>query len=169
MSFMMTKIGFQILILCFFTSGFAANKTWTGKTSSDWNTAANWLGGLPANGDNIIIDPGYYSSGTAPIIVSSSSFSPKDIVIQNAGALTINASLFVIGDITVTASSSLNTTDAANGYIYFNGITNLRGNGMFIFPNIVINNEKTLNQNSINTIYVKGSWTNNGGLFIPRS
>ena len=156
----MIRIGFQILLFCSFTSGFAANKTWTGATSSDWNTAGNWLGGLPANGD-------YYSSGTAPIIVSSSSFSPKDIVIQNGGTLTINSSLTVTGNITVDASSTLSTTDPTNGCIYFNGINSLLGNGTFIFPNIVINNEKTLNQNSITTINIKGNWTNNGGVFIP--
>ena len=34
-----------------------ANGTWIGGTSSDWNTTANWCGGVPASGANILFSP----------------------------------------------------------------------------------------------------------------
>lgn len=39
-------------------SVFAANITWNGSVSTNWNTAANWTGGVPASGDNVTIPVG---------------------------------------------------------------------------------------------------------------
>jgi hypothetical protein len=147
----------------------AANKIWTGATNNVWNTSGNWSEGTPVSGDNIIIDPSNYSSGRAPVISSSSAFSPNDITIQNGGSLTINDAITVTGDVTVTSASTLTTTAVNSGFIYFNGTSNLLGSGTFIFANVVLNSGKALNHKDPATIIVKGSWTNNGGTFIPNT
>ena len=35
---------------------FAADRTWTGATSADWNTNGNWTGGTPSSGDNALFN-----------------------------------------------------------------------------------------------------------------
>lgn len=163
------RLAFLIFLMGLSSITYADTKIWTGGTSSNWNTAGNWSGGLPVTNDNITIDPSNYSSGVAPVISASSTFTPKNITIKNGGTLTVNTTLIVTGDITVTSGSSITTTDASNGAIYFNGATNLLGNGTFTFPSVIINNGKSLNQSEPTTIVVQGDWTNNGGIFVPNS
>jgi hypothetical protein len=163
----MKKVLLLYILLLFSMDFFAANKVWIGSNSSNWNTAGNWSGGIPSNGDNVIIDPSNYNAGVAPVINSASVFSPANITIQNAGSFTINAALTISGNISVASTSTLTTTNPSDGVVYFNGTTTLLGTGTFIFPNIVINSGKTLEQREATLINVKGSWTNNGGSFIP--
>lgn len=73
----------------------AFSQTWEGDVSADWNDPLNWSGNtLPANGDNVVVDPANYTN--APIMSTNSAFEPGDITISNSGTFTITA-----GDITV--------------------------------------------------------------------
>lgn len=165
---MKQQLVFLFFGLCFLSS-FATEKSWSGAYNNDWNDAANWLGGLPLNGDDIIIDTAYYPSGFDPIISSASSFEPNSILIQPGGVLTINGIVVLTSDIMVEEGGTLTTTDAANGFVCFNGTSHLLGSGSFVFPNVIINEGKSLSQNGPESIFVKDSWTNNGGSFMPNT
>ena len=45
-----------VLFLFFSFQGNAATKTWNINTAGDWQVAANWTGGLPIAGDDIVIN-----------------------------------------------------------------------------------------------------------------
>lgn len=82
----------------------AANKTWTGSTSTAWSTASNWSGGtVPGSGDDVII-PTSPSGGRMPTI--SSNISVKSITIQTGATLThTSGTLSVIGgDLDITGT-----------------------------------------------------------------
>jgi hypothetical protein len=83
---------------------FAANKTWNGSTSSDWNVGENWDGGnVPAAGDKAIIPTGL----TNYPIITSGTVDIKDIKITGTGSLTISGGTFrVSGKIEFLATTS---------------------------------------------------------------
>ncbi len=43
----------------------AATKTWTGAVDSDWATAGNWAGGVPAAADDVVINGGNITSAAS--------------------------------------------------------------------------------------------------------
>ena len=64
----------------------AANAAdWTGGTSTDWNTATNWSGGLVPTGENAMINNG--GSGNITTISANLSVTPNDIDIRNGSRL----------------------------------------------------------------------------------
>ncbi|MFK7954170.1 MAG: T9SS type A sorting domain-containing protein [Ekhidna sp.] len=81
------------------------NKDWEGDVSSDWNDANNWEGNtFPGVNSDIVIDATKYTN--APIISTASSFTPRDVVIENAGVLTIQASFTFSDDLTMRDNGS---------------------------------------------------------------
>lgn len=96
----------SIIILLVTLNVEGADKTWEGDIDSDWNNPNNWDGNaLPANGDDIFINPTNYT--TAPILSVASTFDPDDIFINNGAIFTINGTgtLTVADDIFVDAST----------------------------------------------------------------
>ncbi|WP_448518598.1 T9SS type A sorting domain-containing protein [Rhodoflexus sp.] len=87
------------LSLFFIVLGASAQtSTWTGASSTDWNTAANWTGGVPTASSTVIIN----ACTTCPVLPSGTT---------NIGRLTLN------GRIDTNASSGtlvLNTNQGAN-------------------------------------------------------
>ena len=65
------------------SAAYAAD--WTGGTSTDWNTATNWSGGLIPTGENAIINNG--GSGSIATISANLSVTPNDIDIRNGSRL----------------------------------------------------------------------------------
>ena len=58
---------------------------WTGDTSTDWNTATNWIGGSVPTGQNAIINNG--GSGSIATISANLAVTPNDIDIRNGSRL----------------------------------------------------------------------------------
>lgn len=88
--------------------------TWIGISSSDWNTASNWCGGIPTSATDIIIPS---SAPNMPNLDAGSGTS-KNITISNGGTLTIGgaAVLDLFGSV-----SNNGTFNAATGNINFKG------------------------------------------------
>lgn len=102
---------FAILFLLLSHLVNAAAKTWTGATSTDWNTAGNWsASGVPGSGDDVTI-PTTPSGGRMPTI-SSGTFTIKTLTIQTGATLTqTGGTLSVIGG----ATSITGTYDQSAG------------------------------------------------------
>ena len=102
-----------------FTDG---SDTWIGGASgapNDWNTAANWSGGVPGNGDDVII-PG--SLTFYPILTNGQSFSlNKSLTINSGGQVTINSGA------TLTVNSG---ATVVNGTLNISGTYNVGGQNM---------------------------------------
>ena len=83
--------------------------TWTGNSSTDWETTGNWSSGsVPTSGDDILIP----STVTDPVITTS--VSGVDLTIESGGELTISGSgsLTLSGDVDV--SGTLNYTSSGS-------------------------------------------------------
>src|SRR6266568_8714367 len=72
-----TVIGVCALTLAGLPSSSQAQSTWNGSASTDWNTAANWTGGVP-NGGNAIITT---TNPRIATITSTISATPVDILV----------------------------------------------------------------------------------------
>jgi hypothetical protein len=93
-----------------------ATNTWTGTTSTDWNTASNWCAGVPTSASDVII-----LSGT-PFAPTVNANSDTRTITINAGAtvtVTTTGNLNVYGNIV--NNGTLNTTA---GTLSFRGATN---------------------------------------------
>lgn len=90
----MTRI-FMIAFLAFMSSA-VFGQTWNGSTSSDWNNASNWNGGVPSSNSAVTI-PGNTSFN--PII--STAVTVKSITVgdwNNATILTVNGGDFTVSE-----------------------------------------------------------------------
>jgi hypothetical protein len=88
------------------------NNSWIGQTSTNWNTASNWCGGVPTSTNNVLIPTG-------------TNFSPVVTGTANAGSVTINtgASLSVPNGarLNIHGNYANNGTMNAQGTIAFQG------------------------------------------------
>ena len=73
-----------------------ASNSWLGVVSSDWNTAANWCGGVPTATSDISIPTG---TNFAPMITSSGMV--RNLVIENGATMTVTQGgrLMIYGDL----------------------------------------------------------------------
>jgi hypothetical protein len=102
---MLKLLMFPMLFILCIGNADAAVKKWIGGTSSDWNNAANWEGGVfPGLSNDGLIDPANYTY--APVISVNSTHSFKKLIVQNGGVLTIQANMDVKDDITVKDAGS---------------------------------------------------------------
>ena len=77
--------------------------TWLGGTSSDWNTASNWVGGVPTSTTNVIIPPGPMYQ---PVVSNAPVAECNNLTIESGATLTINP----LGNATVTGTLTNNGT-----------------------------------------------------------
>jgi hypothetical protein len=142
-----------IIVSSIATLSVKSSNNWVGAVSSDWNTAANWCGGVPVATTDVTI-----TAGTP--------FSPVVNGIANAYTITIgsNASL------TVNAGGTLNlygdfvnngTFNATTGTVAFRGPANqtvaamsvgnviMNGAGVTLNGNMTVNNTLTLTNGNI--------------------
>jgi hypothetical protein len=104
------------LVLLLFSSGYGwgVTKTWTGASSTDWNTAGNWSpSGVPGAGDDVVI-PDTFN----PPVLSDLTTTVASVTIS-ADSLTINsnsgdASLTITGNLTIASGASLIIIEPAN-------------------------------------------------------
>ncbi len=128
--------------------------TWIGSTSTDWNTASNWCGGVPTSTTDIIIPTG---TTFAPTVGVSGSVC-RNITINNGATLTGSTNtLSVSGNWTNNGTFNSNT-----GTINFNGTVQSIGGAGNTFNNLTLSNSgaKTLTAVTINgTLSIQGSST----------
>lgn len=93
-----------------------SSNSWVGQVSSDWNTAANWCGGVPVSTTNVTINAG---TPFSPVI--SALASANNVTIGAGATLTIDP----IGTLNLYGDFVNNGTFIANaGTIAFRGATN---------------------------------------------
>jgi trimeric autotransporter adhesin len=93
-----------------------SSNNWVGQVSSDWNTAANWCGGVPVSTTNVSINAG---TPYSPVI--SGTANANTVTIGTGAALAINASgtLNLYGNFI-----NRGTLNATSGTVAFRGTTN---------------------------------------------
>jgi hypothetical protein len=92
--------------------------TWTGATSTDWNTASNWCGGvIPGANTSISISGG----GLQPVV--SGSATCESLTVNSGASLTINSggSMSVSGNLVNTGTITINSTIASSGSLIVTG------------------------------------------------
>lgn len=76
------------LMVWLISQNILAQKTWTGTTNTDWNTASNWSpSGVPTLGDIIVIN----NATNDPVISSGTTANGLQITINTSGSLTVNS------------------------------------------------------------------------------
>ncbi|HET6244547.1 MAG: T9SS type A sorting domain-containing protein [Bacteroidetes bacterium] len=124
---------------------FAAIKTWTGNSNSNWNTTENWLpSGEPASGDDIIINSINYTGAKANPSFNST-FSGKNIEIWNSAVLTITGgTLTFTGTLKLNGSSTASPLiDIVNGTFTVNGTSSWLGHSASV-PELKISEGKSI-------------------------
>ncbi|OIP83358.1 MAG: hypothetical protein AUK44_05500 [Porphyromonadaceae bacterium CG2_30_38_12] len=102
-------------VTCTRTTGFTQGSatvtvnpyiSWSGVTSTDWNTASNWCGGIPTSNDNVLIPNAPLNQ---PIISTSDDGLCNSIIIENGASVTVSTadSLKVSGNMTNAGTISL--------------------------------------------------------------
>ncbi|TXD76293.1 T9SS type A sorting domain-containing protein [Algoriphagus ratkowskyi] len=153
--------------------------TWFGVTSSDWNTASNWCGGIPTLTTDVIIPSGTPFSPTIGVaggktqsieVASGATLTSEgSAVLEVAGNWTINGT-FNSGSTSIVefkgpAISTINSGSFAN--VSFTGAgTKVATAGLTITGNVLITNNFTT---GAFTHTVGGSWTNSGCLLATGS
>ena len=111
----------------------ATAQRWTGSSSSDWNTAANWTClTVPVTTDNVTIPV----TTTQPILLSSATGNVNNLTVASAASVFLNSS----SQLNVAGNFSNNGTVSGTGVIYLNGTSAqaLSGNG--IVNNMTLSN-----------------------------
>ncbi|OQP58245.1 hypothetical protein A3860_07960 [Niastella vici] len=164
-----------IIVSTIATLSVKSSNNWVGDVSSDWNTAANWCGGIPVSTTDVTINAGTRFS---PVI--SGTANANSIIIGSGATVTINAggTLNLYGNFV-----NSGTLNATSGTIAFQGATNQTvaamsiGNvimngtgGVTLNGNMTINNTLTLTNGNITpgsyNVYLNNSTTGSAGSHI---
>lgn len=151
-----------VLFICF--QQIKAQTTWTGATSTDWNTTTNWDTGIvPIASTNVIIA----NVGNTPVITTAVTI--NQITVNTSATLTLNsgASLILNG-----ASSNSGTINGNAGTITISGtFTNNTGailtlnSGASLVLGGASSNNGTINSSAgAGTITINNTFTNAGTL-----
>ncbi|MEQ1745914.1 MAG: hypothetical protein ABMA02_10835, partial [Saprospiraceae bacterium] len=159
------------LLSCFFTATLllltgtlAAQTTWDGSSSSDWNTAANWSAGVPGVGDDVTIP----NVANDPVIPVGPGAVAKSVTINSGAALTINASasLTLNGATAGTKSLTNNGTVINNGTLSV-GTTSSSGEyGIWNYTSFTNNGTINLDRVGLMALVNDGTFTNSGTMLI---
>ncbi len=127
--------------------------TWLGGTTTDWNTASNWCGGVPTSATNVVIPAG----GNQPVIGVAGGLC-NNITINTGATLTITGSntLTVSGDWSNSGTFTANTSTVTyNGTVQnlagvtYNNLIISGGNTKTMQGNVTINGTLTLTNGNI--------------------
>jgi len=132
------------------------NGTWLGITSSDWNNASNWCGGVPTSTTNVSIDPG---TPFSPII-NTNAFC-NNIVVNSGASLTFSGntnSLDLKGDFQLYGSFN-----PSNATVIFSG-TAFQTIPAVSYNNIIVNGGGSKDIGGF--VIVNGTLTLTNGLIV---
>lgn len=118
----------------------AQAQEWLGTIDDNWNDPANWSD-WPLGGENVTIDPSFYTGAQAsPVLSGNSVFIPDRLFIENGaqvtlqGALTVADRLIVGSEAEVTMNSGTLNSDRLI----------MEGGGAFVLANGTINVQSVL-------------------------
>ncbi|MEP6794325.1 MAG: hypothetical protein ABJB16_08370, partial [Saprospiraceae bacterium] len=119
------------------SGGTCTTGTWLGTTSTDWNVASNWCGGIPTATTDIIVPAGPTNQ---PVIGAAGGLS-RNLTINSGASLTISGS----NTLSISGNWSNNGTFTANtSTVTFNGTTqSIGGSVTTLFNNLVLSNSGT--------------------------
>ena len=127
----------------------SATNTWIGSTSTDWNTAANWCGGVPTSASNVEIpsgttfSPSIYQTANA-VANSVNIFNGATLSMSNGYSLSITSG----GSITTNSSGTFTAGDGTVNFLGSGTITgtiafyNVNLSGLVAFSNAVTVNNR---------------------------
>jgi autotransporter-associated beta strand protein len=152
-----------IVVSCALSTANAQDNLWTGSTSTDWNTAANWsLGNVPT-GQNAIVDTAPANIATISADISAT---PNDIVVRGGGRLDHTAGtagtgggswMFVGQNDTAGTYNLANTGSVAGGITGFaQGTGSLNATGNLLVGAFGDNRTGTVRVNTSGTLAVSG-------------
>jgi hypothetical protein len=114
------------------TASVVSSGTWLGNTSTDWNTSANWCGGIPTSSTNVVINSG---ASNFPNLSTGADGFANSVTINSGGSLTMggsetltitaggsftNSGTFTAGSCTAVAIAA---TGSVTGTVAFNNVT----------------------------------------------
>ena len=154
-----------IAVSCALSAANAQENFWTGTTSTDWNTAANWsLGNVPT-GQNAIVDSTPANIATISADISAT---PNDIVVRGGGRLDHTAGtagtgggswMFVGQNDTAGTYNLANTGSVAGGITGFaQGTGSLNATGNLLVGAFGNNRTGTVRVNTSGTLAVSGEF-----------
>jgi len=121
------------IVTLLITNGTFAQKTWTGTSSTVWNTANNWSpSGIPTSSDDVIIPV----APTNQPVISGSTGVCKNLTINAGASLGIsattlnNASLMASGNATISGALTIGGQVAKTGKLTVVNITWVSGSSM---------------------------------------
>ncbi len=137
------------------TMTVAPSQTWIGVTSTDWNTASNWCGGMPTSATDVIIPSGAANMPNLTGVAGTA----RNITINTGGSLTIgtNGTLDLFGNIInngtfATTSGNINfrgTSSQAIPAFTANNVTANGNGGVVLGGKATINGTLTLTNGKI--------------------
>lgn len=153
----MKNLSLRLLIVFFLiTNGILAQKTWTGTTSTTWNTSTNWSpNGVPGSTDNVVIPS---APANQPVINGTTSPVCNNLTVNSGATLTISATSVANGQLTVAGTATF------NGALSIGGL--LSKTGKIIATNIIWNSTATIAAGLNARCEVSGNWTFSSGSSI---
>jgi len=143
------------------TASLVNNGTWLGSTSTDWNTASNWCGGVPTSSTNVVINSG---ASNYPNLSIGADGVANTISINSGGSFTMGGSELL----TITAGGNIANsgtfTAGANTSLIFAGTASVTGT--ISFNNVTISGALTPSA----ATSINGTLTiNSGGTVVSNS
>lgn len=134
-----------ILALFFLIQGILLAQTWTGATSTDWNTATNWSSATVPLSTSSVIIPNSVGSGRWPVLAANTTV--KDFLSYAGSQLNVNGfSLIVNGDFDM--RGTINNTKAAT-----NIVITVNGGGSNYLRACTFNDTLTFNYNGTTAFF----------------
>ncbi len=138
----------SIALLTFSGSIILAQKTWTGATSTAWNTATNWSpSGVPAPTDDVIIPS---APANQPVVNGTITPVCKNLTINSGASLSI------------TATTSNNALLTASGNATINGALSIGGvigkTGKLVAVNVTWGSTASMSGSFAGRMEVSGNW-----------
>lgn len=157
-----------------FTVTVIPTGTWLGTTSTDWNDASNWCGGIPSSTTDVVI-PTTPMGPHFPVVGAAGAIS-KSLTIESGASVTMDGAYTFdlygnwINNGSFTASTST-LNFRYNESISGSENTSIQGSSPTTFHHLVIETGKTLTgspatMNLTGNFINNGSYTNNGGTVI---
>ena len=107
--------------------------SWTGTTSTDWNTATNWSCGIPTSTTNVTINSGgnQPTIGATAVCNNISINAGASLSISGSNSLTVNGNWINSGTFTANSSTVVfnSTAQTISGTTIFNNVS-IRGSGI---------------------------------------
>ncbi len=134
--------------------------SWIGGTSTNWNTAANWCGGVPTSLTDVTIPSGTSFSPAITGVVSV-----KNLTVSTSATLskTSTGTLNIYGNFVNNGTFTDNGIYTDGGSVVFIGSASQSISGSTTFNNLTINNSNGVSIN--NSITVNGILTLTAGTF----